>query len=78
MTPLEKLAVALMGGSWAIAGGILLLPFLELEHNKLAVAAGVYFVSQLVFWAGCLIGGREVVRRYRERFPWLDWRRRRR
>lgn len=73
MTLFEKLAVALMAGSWAITATILLLPFVDVEYNRLAVAAGIYFVSQIVFWAGCAIGGRELVRRYRERFPWLDW-----
>ena len=76
MTLLEKLAVALIAGSWGITAMILLLPFLHVEHNRLVVAAGIYFVSQLVFWGGCAIGGRELVRRYRERFPWLLWIRR--
>lgn len=73
MTVLEKIAVVLMAGSWMVTAGILLLPFLELEHNRLVVAAGVYFVSQVIFWTGCAIGGRELVRRYRQRFPWLSW-----
>lgn len=76
MTVLEKLAVVLIAGSWAITATILLLPFVDLEYNRLAVAGGVYFTSQVVFWAGCAIGGRELVRRYHERFPWLDWTRR--
>ena len=73
MTFLEKIAVGLMAGSWLVTAGILLLPFLEMEHNRLVVAAGIYFVSQVIFWTGCTIGGRELVRRYRERFPWLSW-----
>ena len=73
MTLIEKFAVALIAGSWAITAAILLLPFVELEYNRLAVAAGIYFVSQVVFWVGCAVGGRELVRRYRERFPWLSW-----
>ncbi len=73
MNLLEKLAVALIAGSWAITATILLLPFVDVEYNRLAVAAGIYFASQVVFWAGCGIGGRELVRRYHERFPWLDW-----
>ena len=73
MTLLEKFAVALMAGSWAITATILMLPFVYLEYNRVVVAAGIYFVSQVVFWAGCAIGGRELVRRYRERFAWLDW-----
>ena len=76
MTLLEKLAVLLMAGSWAITAMILLLPFVDTEHNRLGLAAGIYFVSQIVFWGGCAIGGRELVRRYHERFPWLDWARR--
>ncbi len=70
---MEKFAVVLMAGSWAITATILLLPFVDLEYNRVVVAAGIYFVSQVVFWAGCAIGGRELVRRYRERFPWLSW-----
>lgn len=73
MTALEKIAVVLIAGSWVVTAGILLLPFLDMEHNLLVAAAGVYFVSQVIFWAGCLIGGRELVRRYRQRFPWLSW-----
>ncbi|MCY4486344.1 MAG: hypothetical protein OXF11_04425 [Deltaproteobacteria bacterium] len=73
MTLLEKLAVVLMAGSWVISATILLLPFVDTEHNRLALAAGTYFVSQVVFWVGCAIGGRVLVRRYHERFPWLDW-----
>lgn len=74
MTLLEKLASTLIAGSWVITAGILLLPFLDLDHYRLvAAAAAVYFVSQVVFWVGCAIGGRELVRRYRERFPWLSW-----
>ena len=70
---MEKLAVVLMAGSCAITATILLLPFVDVEYNRVVVAAGIYFVSQVVFWAGCAIGGRELVRRYRERFPWLSW-----
>ena len=70
---MEKFAVVLMAGSWAITATILLLPFVDVEYNRVVVAAGIYFVSQVVFWAGCAIGGRELVRRYRERFPWLSW-----
>ncbi|MDE0214037.1 MAG: hypothetical protein OXN22_08180 [Deltaproteobacteria bacterium] len=70
---MEKFAVVLMAGSWAITATILLLPFVNLDYNRVVVAAGIYFVSQVVFWAGCAIGGRELVRRYRERFPWLSW-----
>ncbi len=73
MTVLEKTAVVLIAGSWVVTAGIMLLPFLDMEHNLLVAAAVVYFVSQVIFWAGCLIGGRELVRRYRERFPWLSW-----
>jgi len=73
MTLMEKFAVVLMAGSWAITATILLLPFVNLDYNRVVVAAGIYFVSQVVFWAGCAIGGRELVRRYRERFPWLSW-----
>ncbi|MDE0342423.1 MAG: hypothetical protein OXK82_04500 [Deltaproteobacteria bacterium] len=73
MTLMEKFAVVLMAGSWAITATILLLPFVDVEYNRVVVAAGIYFVSQVVFWAGCAIGGRELVRRYRERFPWLSW-----
>ncbi len=73
MTILEKIAVVLIAGSWVVTAGILLLPFLDMEHNLLVAAAGVYFVSQVIFWAGCAVGGHELVRRYRERFPWLSW-----
>lgn len=73
MTLMEKFAVVLMAGSWAITATILLLPFVDVEYNRVVVAAGIYFVSQVVFWAGCAVGGRELVRRYRERFPWLSW-----
>lgn len=73
MTLMEKFAVVLMAGSWAITAAILLLPFVDVEYNRVVVAAGIYVVSQVVFWAGCAIGGRELVRRYRERFPWLSW-----
>lgn len=76
MTFFEKIAVALMAGSWAITPTILLLPFVDLEYNRVVVAAGIYFVSQVIFWGGCAIGGRELVRRYRQRFRWLDWTRR--
>lgn len=73
MTALEKIAVVLIAGSWVVTAGILLLPFLDMEHNLLVAAAVVYFVSQLIFWTGCAVGGHELVRRYRERFPWLSW-----
>ena len=73
MTFLEKIAVALIAGSWVVAAGILLLPFLDIGHSRVVAAVGVYLVSQGIFWAGCAIGGRELVRRYRERFPWLSW-----
>ena len=73
MTALEKIAVVLIAGSWVVTAAILVLPFLDMEYNLLVAAAGVYFVSQVIFWGGCLIGGRELVRRYRERFPWLSW-----
>ena len=73
MTFLEKIAAALMAGSWGVTAGILLLPFLDMEYNRLVVAAGVYFASQVIFWTGCAIGGRELVRRYRKRLPWLSW-----
>lgn len=77
MTVLEKIAVVLMAGSWVVTAGILLLPFVETGYNPMVAAAGIYFASQVIFWTGCAIGGRELVRRYRERFPWLSWFRRR-
>ncbi len=73
MTVFEKIAVVLIAASWVVTAGILLLPFLEMQPNRLLVAAGVYFVSQVIFWVGCAIGGRELVQRYRQRFPWLSW-----
>ena len=73
MTFFEKIAVALIAVSWAVTAGILLLPFRDIGHNRLVAAAGIYLVSQGIFWAGCAIGGRELVRRYRQRFPWLSW-----
>ncbi len=73
MTFFEKTAVGLMVGSWAWTAVILLLPFLDTEYNRLLVAAGVYFVGQVIFWLGAALGGRELVRRYRQRFPWLSW-----
>ena len=73
MTVVEKIAVALMVGSWVFTASILLLPFMDIEHNRVVVAAGIYFIGQAIFWIGCTIGGRELVRRYRRRFPWLAW-----
>ena len=73
MTFFEKIAVVLIAGSWVVTAAILLLPFLDIEYNRVVVAAGTYFVSQVIFWIGCAIGGHELVRRYRERFPWLSW-----
>ncbi len=73
MTFLEKIAAVLIAGSWAVTAAILLLPFVEIEYNRVVAAAGIYFLSQLIFWTGCAIGGRELVRRYRQRFPWLSW-----
>ena len=73
MTFFEKIAVVLIAGSWVATAAILLLPFLDIEYNRVVVAAGTYFVSQVIFWIGCAIGGHELVRRYRERFPWLSW-----
>ena len=73
MTFPEKIAVAFIAGSWVVTAGILLVPFVETEHNRVVVAAGIYFVSQVIFWTGCAIGGNELVRRYRQRFPWLLW-----
>ena len=73
MTFLEKIAVTLMGGSWVVTAGILLVPFVEMEYNRVVVAAGIYFFTQVMFWTGCAIGGKELVWRYRHRFPWLSW-----
>ena len=73
MTFLEKTGVALMGSSWVFTASILLLPFMEIEHNRVVVAGGIYFIGQVIFWIGCAIGGKELVRRYRRWFPWLSW-----
>lgn len=73
MTFFEKIAVTLMVSSWVWTAVILLLPFLDMEHNRLLVAAGIYVVGQVIFWIGAAIGGRELMRRYRQRFPWLSW-----
>ena len=73
MTFLERIAVALMGGSWVVTAGILLVPFVDMEYNRVAVAAGIYFFTQVMYWTGFAIGGRELARRYRHRFPWLSW-----
>ena len=72
-TFLEKIAVVLIGGSWVVTAAIVLLPFVDIGHNRVVAAAVIYFVSQVIFWTGCAIGGHELVRRYRERFPWLSW-----
>ena len=73
MTFFEKLAVGMMIGSWVVTTPILLLPFVELPYNRVVVGVGIYVFSQVIFWVGAAIGGRELVRRYRERFPWLSW-----
>ena len=73
LTFLEKIAAVLIAGSWGITATIVLLPFLDTGHNWVVVAAGIYFVSQVIFWAGCAIGGRQLVRHYRQRLPWLSW-----
>ena len=65
MTFLEKIAVALMVGSWVVTAGILLVPFVDMEYNRVAVAAGIYVFTQVMYWTGFAIGGRELARRYR-------------
>jgi hypothetical protein len=73
MTVHEKIAVSFIGVSWVICAGILLLPFLHIEHDKLVVAAVIYLVSQLIFWTGCALAGREVMRRFQINADIIKW-----
>lgn len=73
MTVQEKIAVWMIALSWLICATILLLPFLPIRHNKLVVAAVIYGVTQVIFWTGCALGGKEVVRRYRLIVPIKRW-----
>jgi len=73
MTLHEKIAVWMIAVSWLICVTILLLPLLPIRHNKLVLAAVIYFATQVIFWTGCAIGGKEVVRRYRRIVPVKHW-----
>ena len=73
MTIHEKIALWLIALSWLVCATILLLPFVPSGDNKLLRAAVIYFVSQIIFWAGCALGGKEVVRRYQLMVPIKDW-----
>jgi len=73
MTLHEKIAVSFIGVSWLICSGILLLPFLAIGHNKLVLAAVIYFVSQLIFWTGCALAGKEVMRRFQINAAMVKW-----
>jgi len=73
MTVHEKIAVWMIVGSWVICASILVLPFLPIGRNKLVLAAVIYVVTQVIFWTGCAIGGKEVMRRYQLAVPVKKW-----
>ena len=73
MTIHEKIALSLIALSWLVCATILLLPFVPSGDNKLLRAAAIYFISQVIFWAGCALGGKEVTRRYQLMVPIMDW-----
>jgi len=73
MTRHEKIAVWMIAISWLTCAPILLLPFLPLGYNKLILAAVIYLITQVIFWAGCAIGGKAVVLRYQRIVPVKRW-----
>jgi hypothetical protein len=77
LTWIAKFGVGLAIGSFIPWLLLPVLPFLPLTGTQKAIGAGFLLgLAEVMFWAGVLLAGQEVVRRYRSRFKprriW-DW-----
>ncbi len=75
LSGLAKLGVGLAIGSFIPWLLLPVLPFLPLSVAHKAIGAGFLLgLAELMFWAGVLLAGQEVVRRYRGKFKlWRIW-----
>ncbi len=73
----QKLAWAMVASSFVLYASLFLIPFLSWGARPKLVLFGVLFVaSEVTFWAGGWILGKEVFQRYKAYFnPFLWWKR---
>ncbi len=73
MSP-EKIGLVLIVLSCAFYAGLLVVPFAPLTPpGKVALSAGLVISGEGVFWIGCVIVGKELMRRYRHHLNPRTW-----
>jgi hypothetical protein len=70
----QKLAWAMIASSFVLYASLFLIPFLSWGARPKLVLFGVLFViSEVTFWGGGLILGKELFQRYRAYFNPMSW-----
>lgn len=73
-TLMQATAVLFILLSFPLYGLILWVPFTPLvTENKILLSAGLFVASEIAFWGGVMVLGREVVDRYKVYFTISYW-----
>jgi len=71
---LFRIGIVLIAVSTLLFASLLIIPFLNISTEvKLSVTTIVVIVSEITFWTGGLLVGKEVVTKYKKYFNPLNW-----
>jgi hypothetical protein len=73
----SKLGLGLVLLSCLLWGAVLVVPFLAATvAQKAAITASLFVISEVAFWLGILLAGKELAQRYRRKLnPYYWWQR---
>jgi len=73
-TILFRIGIVLIAVSTLLFASLLIIPFLSISTEiKLTVTTIVVIVSEITFWTGGLLVGKEVITKYKKYFNPLNW-----
>jgi len=71
---LFRIGIVLISVSTLLFASLLIIPFLNISTEvKLSATTIVVIVSEITFWTGGLLVGKEVVTKYKKYFNPLNW-----
>jgi hypothetical protein len=69
-----KIGLVLIIGSCLLWVAVLVIPFLPVSLAKKAViATSLVLISEVMFWLGILLAGKELAQRYRHQLNPIEW-----
>jgi hypothetical protein len=69
-----KIGVGLIVGSCLLWAAVLVVPLLPLSiAEKALVVTSLIVISEVIFWLGILLAGKELAYRYRRKLNPIEW-----